>query len=143
MAYRFLDDAPTADVGFVAAGETLDECFQAAADATLEVMLANPTALQLRVRRSVHVENDVLDLALLNFLEELIYYKDAEGLFLRATGVQVMQRDGRWSVDGVVEGERIDPSRHHLSADVKAVTLHRLNVQRVNGGWEATVVLDV
>ena len=143
MAYRFLDDAPTADVGFVAAGETLDECFQAAADATLEVMLANPTALQPRVRHSVHVENDVLDLALLNFLEELIYYKDAEGLFLRATGVQVVQRDGRWSVDGVVEGERIDPSRHHLSADVKAVTLHRLNVQRVNGGWEATVVLDV
>ena len=143
MAYRFLDDAPTADVGFVAAGETLDECFQAAADATLEVMLANPTALQPRVRHSVHVENDVLDLALLNFLEELIYYKDAEGLFLRATGVQVVQRDGRWSVDGVVEGERIDPSRHRLSADVKAVTLHRLNVQRVNGGWEATVVLDV
>ena len=143
MAYRFLDDAPTADVGFVAAGATLDECFRAAADATLEVMLANPAVLQLRERRSVHVENDVLDMALLNFLEELIYYKDADGLFLRATSVQVVQRDGRWIVDGTVEGEAIDPSRHRLAADVKAVTLHRLKVQRVNGGWEATVVLDL
>ena len=143
MAYRFLDDAPTADVGFVAAGATLDECFQAAADATLDVMLANPADLRPRERRSVHVENDVLDLALLNFLEELIYYKDAEGLFLRVTGVRVTQRDDRCIVDGTAEGEAIDPSRHRLSADVKAVTLHRLGVRRVNGGWEATVVLDV
>ena len=143
MAYRFLEDAPTADVGFVASGYTLDECFQAAADATLEVMLANWDSLQGRERRAIHVEDDTLDMALLNFLEELIYYKDAEGLFLHATSVEVMQRDGRWIVDGVLEGEAIDPSRHRLSADVKAVTLHRLNVQRVNGGWEATVVLDV
>ncbi len=143
MPYRLLDDAPTADVGFVAAGATLDECFQAAADATLEVMLANPAELQPRERRVVHVENDVLDMALLNFLEELVYYKDAEGLFLRVTGVQVVQSDGRWVVDSTVEGEAIDPSRHRLSADVKAVTVHRLGVRRVNGGWEATVVLDV
>ncbi len=143
MPYRLLDDAPTADVGFVAAGTTLDECFQAAADATLEVMLANPTDLQARERRVVHVENDVLDMALLNFLEELIFYKDAEGLLLRPSRLHVAQRDGRWIVDGTVEGEAIDPSRHRLSADVKAVTLHRLDVRRVDGGWEATVVLDV
>ncbi len=143
MPYRLLDDAPTADVGFVAAGATLDECFQAAADATLEVMLANPAELQPRERRVVHIENDVLDMALLNFLEELVYYKDAEGLFLRVTGVQVVQCDDRWVVDSTVEGEVIDPSRHRLSADVKAVTVHRLGVRRVNGGWEATVVLDV
>lgn len=143
MPYRFLDDAPTADVGFTASGDTLDACFRAAADATLEAMLANPDGLRPRERRVVHVENDALDLALLNFLEELIYYKDAESLFLRASSLNVTQHAGRWIVDATVEGEMIDPVRHRLSADVKAVTVHRLKVQRVNGGWEATVVLDV
>src|SRR5882724_603398 len=143
MSYQFLEDAPTADVGFRAAGDSLEACFQAAADATLEVMLANPETLQPRERRLLHVEQDVLDLALLNFLEELIYYKDSESLLLRAAGVRVFEDAGRWIVDATLEGEAIDPSRHRLSADVKAVTLHRLNVQRTNGGWQATVVLDI
>lgn len=143
MPYRLLEDAPTADVGFVAFGVTLEECFRGAADATLEAMLANPDALQPRVQHSVHVEDDGVDLALLKFLEELIYYKDAESLFLRVRRVAVAQREDRWIVDATLEGETIDPTRHQLSGDVKAVTVHRLHVQRTNGGWEATVVLDI
>ena len=143
MPYRFLEDEFTADVGFVASGSTLDECFSAAAEATLEVMLANAQSLQPRQRRNVQVESEVLDLALLRFLEELVYFKDTEQLLLRPVGIAVRQRAGQWVVDGTLEGEAIDPSRHELSADVKAVTLHRLDVRRTNGGWEATVVLDI
>jgi SHS2 domain-containing protein len=143
VPYRFLDDAPTADVGFVASGDTLAACFQAAADATLEVMVANPGTVEAHENRTVHIEADVLDLALLRFLEELIFYKDAESLFLRATRVDVMQRAGRWAVDASLAGEPIDPLRHQLSSDVKAVTVHRLSVRQTAAGWEATVVLDI
>ena len=143
MPYRLLEDAPTADVGFVATGATLDECFRAAADATLEVMLGNPESLQPRLRRALHVEADSVDLALLKFLEEFIYAKDADGNFLRAASVCVNERDNHWVVDATAEGEAIDPSRHLLSGDIKAVTLHRLNVQRADNRWEATVVLDI
>ena len=143
MPYRFLEDEFTADVGFIASGETLDECFTAAAAATLEVMLANPQSLQPRQRRRVRVESDALDLSLLRFLEELVYLKDAEQLLLRCDSVAVTQQDGQWVVDAVLAGETIDPSRHELSADVKAVTLHRLEVRQTNGGWQATVVLDI
>ena len=143
MPYRFLEDQFTADIGFVASGSTLDECFAAAAEATLEVMLANPQSLRPRERRTAHVESESLDLALLRFLEEMVYYKDTEQLLLRPTGVVVAQREGGWVVDGGLEGEPIDASRHELCADVKAVTLHRLEVRRTDGGWEATVVLDI
>jgi SHS2 domain-containing protein len=143
MPWHLLDDAPTADVGFVASGPTLAACFQAAADATLAVMLENPDVLVARQRREAHVEDEALDLALLRFLEELIYWKDAESLFLRAAEVDVAERDGRWIVDARLEGEPIDPTRHHVAADPKAVTVHRLAVQRTATGWQATVVLDV
>jgi SHS2 domain-containing protein len=144
VGYRFVEDAFTADVGFVASGETLDECFTSAAEATLEVMLANPDTLQLHERSPVRVENEALDLALLNFLEELVYYKDTEAVLLRATRVAVAQQsDGLWMVEALLEGEAIDPSRHELSADVKAVTVHRLDVRRTDSGWQATVVLDI
>jgi len=143
VTYRFLDDAPPADVGFEAAGATLDECFQSAADATLNAMLANPDALQCRVRHALHVEHESLELALLTFLEQLVYYKDAAAELLRATGVGVTQRDGRWIVEAVLEGEAIDPARHQTAGDVKAVTMHRLKVERTPRGWQATAVLDV
>jgi SHS2 domain-containing protein len=144
VPYRFLDDAPVADVGFVASGGTLDVCFQAAADATLAVMLGNPEALAARQTVHLHVEAESLELALLRFLEEFIYYKDAQGLLLRATAVRVSNGPRRWQVDATAAGEPIDPSRHLLAADVKAVTLHRLRVSRGDSGaWEATVVLDI
>ena len=143
MPYRLLDDAPTADVGFVASGDTLDACFQAAADATLDVMLGNRDALQPRERRTITVASESVDLALLKFLEELIFFKDAEHLFLHVTHVRVDHRGERWRVDAVAEGETIDPARHLLAGDVKAVTLHRLDVRRTDAGWEATVVLDI
>ena len=143
LRYRFLEDAPTADVGFLASGKTLEECFTAAADATLAVMLANPASLRPTTQLRLHVDSDALDLALLKFLEELIYYKDTQSLFLRVRDVRVRQTAEQWSVEAVAEGETIDPTRHQLSADVKAVTLHRLTVQQTDGGWEATVVLDI
>jgi SHS2 domain-containing protein len=143
VPYQFIEDAPTADVGFRATGATLEECFTAAGDATLEVMLANPDSLQPHTRRPLHVEGDCIELALLKLLEELIYYKDTESLFLRLRDVRVGQAGEQWSVDATAEGETIDPSRHQLSADIKAVTVHRLSVQRTESGWAATVVLDI
>ena len=143
MPYRFLDDAPTSDVGFIASGPTLAECFKAAAAATLEVMLANPESLQPRERHTFHVEGAGADLALLGLLEELIYHKDAHSLFLRISDVQVRKDHQRYIVEATAAGETIDPSRHRLAADVKAVTMHRLGIQQVRDGWEATVVLDI
>ena len=143
MPYRLLDDAPTADVGFVASGDTLDACFQAAADATLDVMLGNRDALEPRERHAFTVESGSVDLALLKFLEELIFLKDAASLFLRVTHVRVDHRGERWCVDAVAEGETVDPARHLLAGDVKAVTMHRLGVRHTDAGWEATVVLDI
>jgi SHS2 domain-containing protein len=143
MPYEFLDDAPTADVGFAASGETLAECFRAAAEATLASMVANPEAVRRKERREVHVRHDEIDLSLVAFLEELVFYKDAESLLLHAGEVRVEHRAAGWGVHAVLEGEPIDPARHDLTGDVKAVTLHRLTVERGEAGWRATVVLDV
>lgn len=141
--YRFIDDAPTADVGFVATGPALADCFRAAAEATLAVMLGNPEALRHQQVRCVQVGALSPDLALLRFLEELIYYKDAECLFMAATEVVVADAPDGIHVTARLEGEPIDPARHQLAGDVKAVTLHRLRVARTATGWEATVVLDL
>ena len=141
MPYEFLDDGVTSDVTFHAWGGSLEELFAAAADATLEVMVRPVESVRALETRSVSVEADELDLLLKRFLDELVYRKDVEELLLRATEVHVDVAHGR--VQAVLAGERIDPERHQLVADVKGVTLHDLRVERTEAGWDARVTLDV
>ena len=141
MPYEFLDDGVTSDVTFHAWGRSLEELFSAAADATLNVMVRSVESVRPLETRSASVEADALDLLLMRFLDELIYRKDVEELLLRATEVRVDTERNR--VQAVLTGERIDPKRHELVADVKAVTLHDLRVERSATGWDAHVTLDV
>jgi len=141
VPYEFPDDGVTSDVAFHAWGRSLEELFTAAADATLNVMVRSLDSVQPLETRSVSVEADALDLLLMRFLDELVYRKDVEELLLRATEVHV--DTGRNRVQAVLSGERIDPKRHELVADVKAITLHDLRVERTATGWDAHVTLDV
>lgn len=143
MPYRFVDAAPTADVGFVAEGPDPGTCFAAACAATLATMLDNPESLRPSVERPLHVEAESLDLLLLRLLEELVFYKDAEHLFLAVDAVRVVGDDGAWQATAMGRGEAVDRSRHRLAADVKAVTLHGLEVEPTATGWRASVVLDI
>lgn len=143
MPFRWLDDAPTSDAGFEAWGDTLAECFRSAADALLALMLGNPEGLQARERRSIDVAHEALDFLLVRFLEEILYFKDAERLLLRVAQCEVEGGNGQYRAVGELEGEPIDPQRHSLSADVKAITLHRLSVTCREGQWIATVVVDL
>ena len=141
MPYEFLDDGVTSDVTFHAWGRSLEELFSAAADATLNVMVRSVESVRPLETRSVSVEADALDLLLMRFLDELVYRKDVEELLLRAKELHVDTERNR--VQTVLTGERIDPKRHELVADVKAVTLHDLRVERSATGWDAHVTLDV
>ena len=141
MPYEFLDDGVTSDVTFHAWGRSLEELFSAAADATLNVMVRSVESVRPLETRSASVEADALDLLLMRFLDELIYRKDVEELLLRAKELHVDTERNR--VQTVLTGERIDPKRHELVADVKAVTLHDLRVERSATGWDSHVTLDV
>ncbi|MFW6181362.1 MAG: archease, partial [Spirochaetota bacterium] len=88
------------------------------------------------------------EMLLFDFLQEIIFRKDAEGRFYRLESLRVEdppdgETGGRWRLNAVLGGEEIDPARHRVSVDVKAVTLLSFSVRRTAGGWEATVVLDV
>jgi SHS2 domain-containing protein len=143
MPYEFLEEVATADVAFRAWGRDLEETFVAAADAVLNAMVEDLDAIQPRQQRDLEAANDALDLLLFDFLQELIYYKDAEQLLLRVSQVRIDGQDGRYTLRATAAGEAIDPSRHRMRVDVKAVTLHQFSLVQTADGWEASVILDV
>ena len=141
--YRYLEGIATADVAFEAWGATLEETFLAAADATLNTMVAEIGTVAPRERRVFSLAADSLDLLLFDLLQELVYHKDADRLLLRVRDLRIEETGSGYRLHGDAIGETIDPGRHPLLADVKAVTLHRLVVERTPDGWRAVVVLDV
>jgi SHS2 domain-containing protein len=149
MPYRYLDDLTVADVAFEARGGTLEELFTSAWEATLQVMLEDPAALAARgstESRNITVEESSLELLLHSFLQEAIYYKDAEGLLLRIESCRVVEGKEAGEparLEARAVGEPIDPQHQRLGTDVKAVTFFRFSLTRDSCGWRATVVLDV
>lgn len=143
MPYRYIEEEATADIAFEANGKDLSEVFRSAGDAVLNVMVANPESVRPLEARSIELNNEALDLLLLDFLQDLIFYKDAEQLLLRAHEIEIRKTGDKWQLSSTWEGERLDPARHHQLVDVKAVTLHDFRLEQVADGWRAHVILDI
>ncbi len=140
--FEFVEDV-TSDLSFVARGETLPAVFSAAAAALLDATMEEPETLGEAERRQLELVEPDLELLLLRFLNELVYLRDAEALLLRPRALRVEEAPGSAWLTAELAGERIDPTRHRLAADVKAATAHGLALARAEGGYRATVTLDV
>ncbi len=143
MPYRFLEDSATADIAFEAEGASLEALFRSAADATMNVMIEKLESIRPEARRRVRLENPELDLLLFDFLQEFLYFKDAEQLLLRPVELRIDGESSPCRLEGMLAGERLDPSRHEQRVDVKAVTLHQFRLEQRPDRWWAHVILDI
>ena len=109
----------------------------------MNVMIENLDTIEPRETRRIELKNDEIDMLLFDFLQELIYFKDAERLLLRVREMRIEEKEGAYSLKATTAGEPLDAERHQQRADVKAVTLHDFRVEKTEGGWKATVLLDI
>lgn len=143
MPYEYRGDIAHADVAFDAASETLEGLFREAAQATMSVMVDDLAAVRPNKTQEIALEQENEEMLLFDFLNELIFYKDARRLILLPARLSVTRGETGVSLKATLVGEEIDPARHRPKTDVKAVTMLRFSVRQVEGGWRATVVLDV
>ncbi len=143
VGYHYLEDVAIADAAFEARADSAEELFKQAADATMNVMVDSLDDIRLQTTRQIRLEDDTIDMLLFQFLNEFVYYKDAEDLLLRVAEIEIKQNSNGYIVSAEARGESMDLARHKMKVDVKAVTLHLFRVEKTDSGWEATVVLDI
>ena len=143
MPYEYRGDIAHADIAFDAWAQTLDELFMEAARATMQVMVEDLTAVRAMVTVELKLDQNDEEMLLFDFLNELIFFKDARRLILLPARLTIDEAGGGSILQATLQGEEIDVSRHRLNTDVKAVTMLRFSLSRVPAGWRATVVLDV
>ena len=72
-------------------------------------MVDNLEAIEPRQERQITAAHEALDLLLFNFLQEFVYYKDAELLMLRVEQVCIASHDDQYMLTATAHGERLDP----------------------------------
>ncbi len=112
-SFRFLEDVALADTAFEATGDSLSELFTAAAGAVIETMVHRSSVGSSFERDVEHTEEDPASL-LFDWLSDLVYLKDAEGVLFHAALATVTREapSGRWRLHARLIGEpiRLKPS---------------------------------
>jgi len=141
MGYRFLEH--TADVYVSVNGSTLEEAFEYAALATMEV-ITDPEKVDPHTSVAFSVESEDLESMLYLWVEEIIISVDADGLLFNDFKVSnVSYIENKWIMSAKMLGERFNPDKHEQRQHVKAVTYHMMEIYIEKGNYVLKFVLDV
>jgi len=140
--FRFLEEIALADIAFEAEGESVEEVFRGATQAILETM-ANPTTVSGGWERAIERSDVDPSALLLDWLSEVVYWKDAAGVVFREAPLTLMREGDVWLLRARLIGAPVDQQAQELHADVKGVTKHLYELKQTGGCWKVTVVLDV
>ncbi len=129
----------TADLGLRVRASDWNELFADAGKGLFSMIVDNLADVRPEQSVSIRIEGQDREYLLFDWLNELLYRFDSEHLVFSQFEVQV--NDG--GLHATVRGEPLDPDRHRLDHEVKAITYHRLKVEQTADGWEAEVIVDI
>ncbi len=129
----------TADLGLRVRARDLDTLFREAAEGFFSLLVeGGPPSSGAREFR-FELEAARHDDLLFDWLNELLYTFDTTGCLLGAFEVRVRER----RLEATARGAPLEPARHGLLREVKAITYHGLKVEPSDGGWLAEVIVDI
>ncbi|MDH7504385.1 MAG: archease [Verrucomicrobiota bacterium] len=129
----------TADVGLVVRASTLALLFERAAIGMFFI-LTDLSSVVPAQSEPLEVSADDLETLLVAWLSELNYrHVVHHRLYCRFDVTEA----GNGVLTAQVHGEQIDPLRHTVHTEIKAVTRHGLKLQKTDAGYEATVIFDL
>ena len=136
MGFEFLEH--TADLRFRAWGGSLDECFENSARAMWSAVIG-PDTVSAETEKKMELEADSVEVLLHDFLSELLFLFETEGLVFKDFDVSIQDK----RLSAVAKGERFDHKKHKIETEIKAVTYHEMLIKEENGEWSATVLCDI
>ncbi len=139
MRYRLLDIA-TADIAFEAYGKDLNELFVNIGKAVTEIM-TDIKKVKPEMTKEFEIHSEDLESLVFDFISELLYYKDAEGLVFSEFEIRI-EKNEKYNLKCIAKGEKLKREKHEIRMEVKAATYHQMLIKR-DKEWKARIVLDV
>ncbi|MBD3232594.1 MAG: hypothetical protein GF315_02610 [candidate division Zixibacteria bacterium] len=136
--YRYLDDIAISDAAFEVTADNYSKLFQLAGKAMFGIML-DTNEVSADRQFEVELSEETIEELLYAYLSELLYIKDVEGVILSKFDVTVDKSD----LSGTVSGSKFTDIEQAPDVDIKAVTLYRFDIKKLEDGYQAVVVVDL
>jgi SHS2 domain-containing protein len=135
--YEFWDHA--ADVGIRIDAPTFEDLFITAGIALMEWIGPAPVGTATFVDL-VSIDGEDSEGLLVRWLQELLFrFHQRHAYFLQVESIEAVEK----SLTARVLSARWDESSSRDFQEVKAITYHQLLVRPYDGGWTASVILDI
>ncbi len=138
--YEYLEH--TADLFFRSYGKSLSECYVNAARA-MSAAIVDLKTIYPSDKREISLEAKDLPNLMHDWLDQLLFLFDTEGLIFRDYEVSVASEGGKYSLKAKATGEPFDRRKHVILTAIKAITYHDLKVEEQDGVWTAEVLCDI
>ena len=117
-----------ADIGFRAWDPSLPGLFERAAEALTSIIII-PESIEQNHEHRCELEADDRDSLLYEWLSELVFLFDADGLIFRKFSVKLSSEGSSlWRLTAAMKGEIFSVDKHQVETYVKAITLHQLAI---------------
>ncbi len=129
----------TADLGLRIITPDLNTLFAQAGKGFFSLVIENIDDVCPLEHLTIKIDGEDLEYLFFDWLNELLYISETKHLVFSEFIVNV----DKTGLTAQVSGEKLDPSRHMLDHEVKAITYHGLLVAEKENGWLAEVILDI
>ena len=129
----------TADLGLRIRAANLNQLFVEAAQALFSAIVDDLATIELKQKIEIDQQGDDLGYLLFDWLNELLYRFDTEHMLFGEFEVRIENQN----LHASAWGQPLDPARHSLAHEVKAITYHGLKVDKEKDGWLAEVIVDI
>jgi len=139
--FKFLEH--TADVYVEAYGASLEEAFENAALATLDVM-TEPEKVEPKIEDALEVEAPDEYALLYSWLEEiLVKFELTDKLYSRFKISSIEKTPVGLKLKAKAWGELYDPEKHPSKVGIKSITYHRMEIVKKPRSVTVRFILDV
>ena len=136
-AFEIIDH--TADIGITVYGTDVKQLFSNAALA-LFTLITEPKNIEDRLHFKLKVSSADTGSLLVEWLNELIYFFDAQHLLFSRCDIETLADNELYAT---CHGEGFDPVKHKIRREVKAATYHMLKLDKNREGYKVQIIFDI
>ena len=118
----------TADIGFKSYGKDLNEAFENASLAIFNI-ISDTSNIDAKIEKSIEITSEDEVSLLYDYLEELLFLHEVEFMLFSQFDVNI---DENLHLKATIKGEEINWDKHERKTEIKAITFHKMQVEKSN-----------
>ena len=134
----------TADVQSRSWGGNLKEAISQCALSLIATISPDLNKIDRKVEKTIKIEAEDKEALIFDFLSELLYIFDVEGLIFSEIQVNSLEETSdTYRITVTLKGEKFNREKHSIGTEVKAITYSFMEIKEKENKVEIKIVFDI